>query len=106
MDLREAIEYRYDFKEYMVNFLSEKGELKFGYNDDYYWEEWTVNLNSAKTLMVVEFSIGSASGWIEENDHVTSMSFEKFRELLNNKKFENEEINLVDLIEEATEKMK
>lgn len=103
MDIKEVIQDDWDFQHFMIEFFKERERLEFGYNDGYYWEEWSVYLNDNQTIMVVEFNIGSYSGWIESNDHVTSMSFEEFKELLLNKKFEDESVSLVDLIEEATE---
>lgn len=105
MNLKQEIRNKFDFENYMIDFFKEREELKFGYNDGYYWEEWYVRLNNNQTILIVEFSIGSGSGWIENNDHVTSMSLEEFRMLLLNKKFEDESVNLVNLIEEVTKEL-
>lgn len=106
MNLREALKNDFYFEEYMHDWFDKKGELSFGYNDGYYWEEWTVNPNRYGTCLVVDFHIGSGSGWIETNDHVESITYEDFRNLLLNKKFENDDVDLVKIIEEETEDLK
>src|SRR5699024_2074054 len=105
MKLREAIEDKHDFEFYMEDFFEEYKELNFGYGDEYDWEKWNVSLEKSKTVMIVDFTIGSLSGWVAENNHVESLSLEDFRQLLINKKFKDESIDVIYLIEEATENL-
>src|SRR5699024_636460 len=105
MILREAIEDKYDFEFYMEDFIEEYKELNFGYGDEYYWEKVSASFSKSKTVMIVDITIGSMSGWVAENNHVESLSIEDFRQLLINKKFKDESIDLIYLIEEATDNL-
>ena len=105
MKFRQALKDERYFEEYMNNWFDKEGKLGFGYNDGYYWEEWTVKPNDYGNVLIIYFHIGSGSGYVPTNDHVEIITYEEFRKILLNKKFENDEINLLDIIEFETEKL-
>lgn len=74
-----------------------KKDLLFGYDGEYYWEQWYLHPLSDVVLVIVR--IGSGSGWIETANDIKEMTYQELFDLLKNKLFENEEASLMDILE-------
>lgn len=105
------------FKKYLVNLLTittsdddfdqHEGEptVEFGYNDGYYWDTTTVQLNDDKETLMISFDAGSGSGWIPIDIVDYNVSVEQFRQYLLNRKWKDPEIDTLDLLSDEINKI-
>lgn len=114
MNLQEAFknDNRYNFYKRLDEMFEQNGNIiKFGYNYGYCWEEWTVRSadsceKSPNKKIIIDFYIGLKSGWIKDNNHTEAILYETLRQIIIHKQFENEDINLIDVLEEVTGRYK
>lgn len=103
------------FKEYLVKLLKDTDSSKYtdyserdvgiplvayGSDDGYYWDKTIVSLNDDDSLEVT-FDIGSGSGWIPMDYTEYRVTIEQFRQYLLNRKWEDPNIDTVELLTES-----
>lgn len=97
------------FKNYLQGILRKQKKLTFGYDNGYYWERYWIreaeNKQGVQGLKVV-FDIGSDSGYWERRRYSEFVTWEDFYSLVVNKKFEEENVSLRDIIGSSAEKYK
>lgn len=76
-----------------------KKDLLFGYDGNYYWEQWYLHPLSDVVLVIVR--IGSCSGWIETENDIKEMTYQELFDLLKDKIFEDKEASLMDILEKT-----
>lgn len=73
--------------------------IKFdGYDDGYYWDYTLVELNSDEETLSVTFDIGSGSGYVPTDYTEYNVSIEDFRQYLINRKWENQDIDTIEIL--------
>lgn len=72
--------------------------VKYGSDDGYYWDCTLVKLNPDNKTLTVIFDVGSGSGYIPCHYTEYNVSIEDFRQYLINRKWENKNINTIDLL--------
>ena len=68
-----------------------------GYDDGYYWDKTSVELNDDGTLRVI-FDTGSGSGWIPYELIEYQVTFEQFRQYLLNRKWADDSIDTIEIL--------
>lgn len=72
--------------------------VKYGSDDGYYWDYTSVELNQDNKTLTVTFNIGSGSGYIPYHYTEYNVSIENFRQYLINRKWQNKNINTIELL--------
>jgi hypothetical protein len=79
------------------DFSNHQSGVTFGNDDGYYWDRTSVELEDDNTLTVT-FDVGSGSGWIDCEFTEYKVTFEQFRQYLLNRKWEDPDVNTVQLL--------
>lgn len=81
------------FHDFITNYFMAHKKLKGNYDNQYYFENYAVSLDSKKGL-VVTLTTGSYTGTGFPIKDVEHISIEDFRQLLLNKKFADKNVTL------------
>ena len=115
-ELIKIVENKEEFKEFITNLLKvtpsdsdfeqrdDIPRIKLGYDDGYYWETTVISLADGNTLDVT-FDVGSGSGWIGCCYTEEIVSIEVFRQYLLNRKYNDESVDVIDILKDEIQEM-
>lgn len=115
-ELIKIVENKEEFREFIVNLLKvtpsdsdfeqvdDVPQIGLGYDDGYYWETTTITLADNNTLDVT-FDVGSGSGWIECWYSKEIVPIENFRQYLLNRKYNDESVDVIDILKDEIQEM-
>lgn len=110
-ELKKIVQSKNKFRKFLINLLKNtdtneecfegnKGVplVAYGYDDGYYWDYTSVELNENGTLNVT-FNVGSGSGWKPCELTEYEVSIEDFRQYLLNRKWKDGDIDTLLLLQ-------
>ena len=110
-ELNEVVKSEVKFRKFLIKLLkkaqsemndgnSDKGVplVKYGSDDGYYWEYTSVELNPDNQTLTVIFNVESGSGYIPCSYTEYNVPIEDFRQYLINRKWQDKNINTIDLL--------
>lgn len=99
-DWQVVLQSKDKFNDLIINFFKKHKQLNGNYDIPAYYEQYTVKLDSNEGLIITfQTSMNQGASSVVPYKQTEKISIEEFRQLLINKKFNNQNISLADIFQ-------